>query len=95
VNELLTVEGLGKRFKDRRVLEDISFSVRPGEGLGLIWPNAAGKTTLFKCLAGLLAADTGTDSVNYFDDNYFDDFTVAAADRQPINREAVSKLNAL
>ncbi len=59
-NELLTVEGLSKRFRDRRVLEDISFSVRAGEVLGLIGPNAAGKTTLFECLAGLLAADTGT-----------------------------------
>lgn len=59
-NELLTVEGLSKSFRDRRVLEDISFSVRAGEVLGLIGPNAAGKTTLFECLAGLLAADAGT-----------------------------------
>lgn len=59
MNELLTVEGLSKRFKNRRVLEEISFSVRAGEVLGLIGPNAAGKTTLFECLAGLLAADAG------------------------------------
>jgi ABC-2 type transport system ATP-binding protein len=63
VNELLTIEGVSKRFKTRRVLEDISFSVRAGEVLGLIGPNGAGKTTLFECLAGLMAASAG--SVKY------------------------------
>ncbi|MGH9927818.1 MAG: ATP-binding cassette domain-containing protein [Pyrinomonadaceae bacterium] len=59
MSELLTVEGLTKRFNDRRVLEDINFSVRPGEVLGLIGPNGSGKTTLFECLAGLMPADAG------------------------------------
>src|ERR1700716_420940 len=60
MNQLLTVEGITKNFKARRVLEEVSFSVRPGEVLGLIGPNGAGKTTLFECLAGLMAAETGT-----------------------------------
>ena len=60
MNELVKVEGVTKRFKDRRVLDDVSFSVRPGEVLGLIGPNGAGKTTLFECLSGLLAANGGT-----------------------------------
>ena len=59
VNELLIVEGVTKRFKARRVLEDVSFSVRAGEVLGLIGPNGAGKTTLFECLAGLMPANAG------------------------------------
>jgi ABC-type multidrug transport system ATPase subunit len=59
VDELLTVEGVTKRFKDRYVLEDVSFSVRAGEVLGLIGPNGAGKTTLFECLAGLMPANAG------------------------------------
>jgi ABC-2 type transport system ATP-binding protein len=58
--ELLTVEGVTKRFKDRCVLNDVSFSVRRGEVLGLIGPNGAGKTTLFECLAGLMPANAGT-----------------------------------
>lgn len=58
--ELLTVKGVTKRFRDRCVLRDVSFSVRPGEVLGLIGPNGAGKTTLFECLAGLMSADAGT-----------------------------------
>lgn len=65
MNELLRVEGVGKSFKARRVLEDISFSVRAGEVLGLIGPNGAGKTTLFECLAGLMPADEG--SVHFHD----------------------------
>lgn len=57
---LLTVEGITKLFNKRRALDDVSFSVRPGEVLGLIGPNGSGKTTLFECLAGLLPANAGT-----------------------------------
>ncbi|MEP7010308.1 MAG: ABC transporter ATP-binding protein [Acidobacteriota bacterium] len=52
--DLLAVAGLGKSYGRRRVLDAVSFSVRPGEVLGLVGPNGAGKTTLFSCLAGIL-----------------------------------------
>ena len=51
---LLLVAGLTKRYGRVRALEDVGFTVRAGEVLGLIGPNGAGKTTLFECLAGLL-----------------------------------------
>jgi ABC-2 type transport system ATP-binding protein len=60
MSALLAVEGVTKYFNKRRVLDDVSFSVRPGEVLGLIGPNGSGKTTLFECLAGLMPADSGT-----------------------------------
>jgi ABC-2 type transport system ATP-binding protein len=60
MSELLQVEGITKRFQARRVLEDVSFSVRAGEVLGLIGPNGAGKTTLFECLSGLMPVSGGT-----------------------------------
>lgn len=64
MNELLTVAGMTKRFKTRAVLSDVSFSVCPGEVLGLIGPNGAGKTTLFECLSGLMPVDAGTIKAN-------------------------------
>jgi ABC-type multidrug transport system ATPase subunit len=50
---------LTKRFGGKRVLSDVSLSVRAGEVLGLIGPNGAGKTTLLECLAGLLPSNSG------------------------------------
>jgi ABC-type multidrug transport system ATPase subunit len=60
MSELLTVQGITKHFNHRPVLDDVSFSVRSGEVLGLIGPNGSGKTTLFECLAGLMPANAGT-----------------------------------
>jgi ABC-2 type transport system ATP-binding protein len=61
---LLTVNGLTKQFGARVVLQNVSFSVRRGEVLGLIGPNGAGKTTLFECMAGVLPSDGGVISRN-------------------------------
>jgi ABC-2 type transport system ATP-binding protein len=54
------VKNLTKRYGRLTALDEVSFSVRPGEVLGLIGPNGSGKTTLFECLGGVLAPDTGT-----------------------------------
>src|ERR1051325_573363 len=59
MTNLLTVQGLTKSFGRRRVLDDASFSIRPGEVLGLVGPNGAGKTTLLECLAGLMPFEGG------------------------------------
>ena len=57
---MLHVSNLTKRYGQLTALSEVSFSIRPGEVLGLIGPNGSGKTTLFECLGGVLPADGGT-----------------------------------
>ena len=63
------VQNLSKSFDNGKVeaLNDVSFSVEKGELFGLIGPDGAGKTTLFRILTTLLFADSGTASVNNSD----------------------------
>jgi ABC-2 type transport system ATP-binding protein len=56
---VLQIASFTKYYGDERVLDDVSFSVRSGEVLGLIGPNGAGKTTLLEAIAGLLPVDSG------------------------------------
>jgi lipopolysaccharide export system ATP-binding protein len=56
----LRVCSIGKRYKRRPVLRDVSLSVRRGEAVGLLGPNGAGKTTCFYCVTGLISPDVGT-----------------------------------
>jgi len=55
----LEARGLAKSFRGRKVVDDVSFDVRPGEVVGLLGPNGAGKTTSFNCVVGLLKPDAG------------------------------------
>lgn len=59
-NRGLAAEHLGKRYKGRPVLRDVSVRVQRGEAVGLLGPNGAGKTTCFYLITGLIAADYGT-----------------------------------
>ena len=57
---MFQARNLTKRYGPLTALSDVSFSVRPGEVLGLIGPNGSGKTTLFECLGGVLPLDAGS-----------------------------------
>ena len=59
-NPGLVARNIGKRFKRRPVLRDVSISVQRGEAVGLLGPNGAGKTTCFYTITGLITPDTGT-----------------------------------
>ena len=57
--EAIEVEGLSKRFGTVQTLDAVTFSVHRGELFGLIGPDGAGKTTLFRLLTTLLTPDGG------------------------------------
>jgi len=64
----IIVKNISKSYAAKVVaLKDVSFEVKKGELFGLIGPDGAGKTTLFRILATLLFADKGTASVGGFD----------------------------
>jgi len=56
----LVATNIGKRFKKRPVLRDVSVRVQRGEAVGLLGPNGAGKTTCFYCITGLINPDSGS-----------------------------------
>jgi lipopolysaccharide export system ATP-binding protein len=55
----LVASGLGKSFKKRPVVRNVSISVKRGEAVGLLGPNGAGKTTTFYMIVGLIQPDAG------------------------------------
>ena len=57
---MITVDKLTKNYGDFTAVDGISFSVAPGEVLGLVGPNGAGKTTTLRCLAGIIAPSAGS-----------------------------------
>ncbi len=60
----LVARGLGKQFKKRPVVRNVSLSVKRGEAVGLLGPNGAGKTTTFYMIVGLIAPDSGAISLD-------------------------------
>ncbi|MFO1107418.1 MAG: LPS export ABC transporter ATP-binding protein [Amaricoccus sp.] len=60
----LRVENLGKSYRRRPVLRDVSLSLQRGEVAALLGPNGAGKTTCFYAIAGLMPPDAGTITVD-------------------------------
>ncbi len=60
---LLTVESITKHFGTTPVVQDVSFTVHPGEIFALLGPSGCGKTTTLRIIAGFEMADTGTISM--------------------------------
>ncbi|MBW1779882.1 MAG: ABC transporter ATP-binding protein [Deltaproteobacteria bacterium] len=56
---ILEITGVTKRFGNLTALEDVSFTIREGEILGLIGPNGAGKSTLVNLISGVTSYETG------------------------------------
>ena len=63
----IEVNGISKRYGKVQALRDVSFSVPAGEVFGLIGPDGAGKTSLYRILCTLLLPETGRAAVEGFD----------------------------
>lgn len=61
------VNNISKAYKGKSALKDISFEVEKGEIFGIIGPDGAGKTTLFRIMTTLILADCGQASVEGYD----------------------------
>lgn len=66
-NAGLVASRIGKAYKGRPVLRDISLSVNRGEAVGLLGPNGAGKTTCFYIITGLILPDHGSITLDGMD----------------------------
>lgn len=58
------VTNVSKKYKDRNLVENVSFEVKKGEILGIVGLNGSGKTVLLKCMCGLMEYSSGTIKVN-------------------------------
>ncbi|WP_165024220.1 ABC transporter ATP-binding protein [Dysgonomonas sp. ZJ279] len=63
----ISVKNISKKYRNVQALNDISFEVEQGDIYGIIGPDGAGKTSLFRILTTLLLADSGTARVDGFD----------------------------
>src|ERR1700712_4099764 len=60
----LTARAVGKTYKGRPVVRNVSVTLHRGEAVGLLGPNGAGKTTTFYMIVGLVKPDTGSISLD-------------------------------
>ncbi len=57
---ILNVNNIVKKFRNKKVLDEISFSIHEGEIVTIIGPNGGGKSTLAKIISGVVKQDSGT-----------------------------------
>ena len=56
----LYIDKVSKSFSGKIAVEDVSFTINPGEIIGFLGPNGAGKTTTLRMALGLIKPDLGT-----------------------------------
>ena len=57
--KIVQVDHITKKYKNRMVLDDVSFSIQTGDIIGLVGGNGAGKTTLMRAVAGSIPINAG------------------------------------
>jgi ABC-2 type transport system ATP-binding protein len=61
---MIEARGLTKRYGDQLAVDDLSFTVRPGQVTGFLGPNGAGKSTTMRMILGLDAPTSGTVTID-------------------------------
>ncbi len=61
---MIELHGLTKRYGDKTVVDDLTFTIQPGVVTGFLGPNGAGKSTTMRMLVGLEAPDGGSSAIN-------------------------------
>ncbi|WP_077702280.1 ABC transporter ATP-binding protein [Virgibacillus dokdonensis] len=69
MSAILTVENLNKAFKDKQVIDNISFDVHQGEIMAILGPNGAGKSTTIRNIMGILYPDAGRITFSNYTNN--------------------------
>ena len=64
---MIEVNALSKQFGSFKAVDEISFTMRPGEVFGLLGPNGAGKSTTISCISGLIPPSSGQISISGHD----------------------------
>ena len=67
VSPIVQVQHVTKWYGPRRAVTDVSFTIEPGEIVGLLGPNGSGKSTIFRMLCGYLAPSSGSVAVAGYD----------------------------
>ncbi len=75
MEKIIEVRDLKKIYKNGRGVTDVNFDINQGEIIGLLGPNGSGKTTIMKCITGLVNMDNGT--VKICGTSIIDDFEKA------------------
>ena len=60
MEKVLSVEGIGKKFRDVQAIRDIHFDVHAGEIMAILGPNGAGKSTTIRNIMGIIIPNEGT-----------------------------------
>ena len=63
----MKVTNVSKSFGRKKVIDNVSFEIYPGEVFGFLGPNGAGKTTMIKMIMGFLSMDEGSVEIDGFD----------------------------
>lgn len=83
---LLRVSGLTRRYGALTACRDVSFTLRPGEVMGIVGESGSGKTTLLDCLSGRLVPDAGTVEFDLRGRGLADVFALSEPERRALMR---------